>query len=64
MNNTNPTTKLSSEVVITITMDFIIKLLKSKDLATKNAFNAILIIVDRLTKYLYIIAFKETYIAE
>ena len=45
-------------------MDFIIKLLKSKDLTIKNAFDFILVIVNRLTKYFYIIVFKKTYIAE
>ena len=45
-------------------MDFIIKLLKLKDLATKDAFNLILIIINKLTKYLHIIAFKEIYIAK
>ena len=41
-----------------------IKLLKLKDLLTKEEFNIVLIIVDRLTKYSYLISFKEKYIAE
>ena len=45
-------------------MDFIIKLLKSKDLTIKNIFDFILIIINKLTKYLYIVTFKKTYTAE
>ena len=45
-------------------MDFIIKLLKLKDPLTKEEYDAILVIVDRLTKYSYLIPFKETYTAE
>ena len=45
-------------------MDFIIKLLKLKDLVIKDVFDLILIIVNRLTKYLYIITFKKTYITK
>ena len=45
-------------------MDFMIKLLKLKDLLTKEEFNIVLIIVDRLTKYSYLISFKEKYTAE
>ena len=45
-------------------MDFIVKLPKSKDLTTGDSFNLILVIINRLTKYLYIIPFKEIYTAE
>ena len=45
-------------------MDFIIKLLELKDLISKDAFDSILVIVNRLTKYFYIILFKEIYIAK
>ena len=45
-------------------MDFIIKLPKLKDPLTKEDYDAILIIVDRLTKYSHLIPFKETYTAE
>ena len=45
-------------------MDFIIKLLKLKDPLTKEEYDAILVIVDRLTKYSYLIPFKEIYTAE
>ncbi len=47
-----------------ITIDFIIKLSKSTDSATEKQYNSILIIVDKLTKYLYIIAFRETFNTE
>ena len=40
-------------------MDFIVKLLRLKDFITMKKYNAILIIVDRLTKYFYIILFKK-----
>jgi len=39
-------------------------LLKSTNLATKNRYNLILIIVNKLTKYLYIIVYKEKFIIE
>ena len=45
-------------------MDFIVKLLISKDPVTKEEYDAILVIVDRLTKLLYLILFKEKYTAE
>ena len=41
-------------------MDFINKLPKSKDLATGHTYNGILVIVDRLTKYLYFIPYNES----
>jgi len=44
-----------------VTMDFIIKLPKSKDLVTGNTFNSIIVIVDKLIKYTIIIPYKETY---
>ena len=47
-----------------VTMDFIVKLPKSKDPLTKEEYDAILVIVDRLTKYSHLIPFKETYTAE
>lgn len=47
-----------------VTMNFIIKLSKSKDLITKKEYDAILIIVDRLIKYSHIIVFKEKYTAK
>ena len=45
-------------------MDFIIKLLKFQDLLTKEEYNIIFLIVDRLTKYSYLISFTEKYIVE
>ena len=45
-------------------MDFIVKLLKLKDPTTKEEYDIILVLVDRLTKYLYLILFKEKYTAE
>ena len=45
-------------------MDFIVKLLKSKDPTTKEEYDTILVLVDRLTKYSYLIPFKEKYTAE
>ena len=45
-------------------MDFITKLPKSKDLTTVEVYDAIMVIVDKLTKYAIIIPFKEKYNAE
>ena len=42
-------------------MDFVVKLLKSKDLVTQDAFDLIIVIVDKLTKYTIIVLFKELY---
>jgi len=39
-------------------------LLKSTNLATKDRYNLILIIVDKFIKYLYIIVCKEKFIVE
>jgi len=45
-------------------MNFIIKLLKSTNLAIEDKYNSILVIIDKLIKYLYIIACKEKFIAK
>ena len=45
-------------------MDFITKLLKSKDPTTTEVYDAIMVIVDRLTKYAIMLPFKEKYNAE
>ena len=45
-------------------MDFITKLLKSKDLITTEVYDAIIVIVDRLTKYAIMLPFKEKYNAK
>jgi len=37
---------------------------KLTNLATKDKYNLILIIIDRLIKYLYIITYKEKFIAK
>ena len=47
-----------------ITMDFITKLPKSKDPTTTEVYDAIMVIVDRLTKYAIMLPFKEKYNAE
>lgn len=44
-----------------ITMDFITKLPPSEDPATHEAYDAIMVVLDRHTKYTTIIPFKETY---
>lgn len=41
-------------------MDFIIKLLKSKDPSIRADYDAILVIVDRLTKYAHFILTTES----
>jgi len=45
-------------------MNFVIKLLKSKDLITLEVFNLIIIIYNKLNKYAIIILIKEIYKAE
>ena len=45
-------------------MNFIIKLPKSTNLAIKKRYNSILVMIDKLIKYLYIIACKEKFIAK
>ena len=45
-------------------MDFITKLPKSKDPTTIEVYDAIMVIVDRLTKYAIMLPFKEKYNAE
>ena len=45
-------------------MDFITKLPKSKDPTTTEVYDAIMVIVDRLTKYAIMLPFKEKYNAE
>ena len=47
-----------------IIMDFIIKLLKSKDLIAKVFYDLIIIVIDKLTKYFNLISFKETFNAK
>ena len=45
-------------------MDFIIKLLKSIHLVTKEKYDLILVVVDKLIKYSLLILFKESYNTE
>ncbi len=42
-------------------MDFIVKLLESKDPVIGGTFNSIIVIVDKLIKYAILIPYKETY---
>src|SRR5271166_749800 len=42
-----------------VTIDFIVKLLPSKELMTETVFNSIFVVVDKLTKYRHFIPFKE-----
>ena len=45
-------------------MDFITKLPKSKNPLTDQPYDAILVMVNRLTKYAYMVPLKEAYNAE
>ena len=47
-----------------ISIDFVIELLPLQDLATQVLYNAILVIIDRFTKYAEIILFRNNYTAE
>ena len=45
-------------------MDFVVKLPKSKDLATDEAYDSIMVIVDKLIKYAIMVPFREKFNAE
>ncbi len=45
-------------------INFIIKLLKLTNLAIKDKYNSILIMINKLIKYLHIIACKKKFIAK
>ena len=45
-------------------MNFIIKLSKSEKFVTEVTYDYILMIVDKLIKYSYLISFKESYSAD
>ena len=45
-------------------MNFIIKLSKSKNSTNEKAYDAILVMINRLTKYCHIVFFQETYNVE
>lgn len=47
-----------------VTMDFITKLPRSKDSVTSHEYDMILVMVDRLTKYVHFIPANETHTAE
>jgi len=42
-------------------MDFVVKLLELKDLVTGGTFNSIVVIIDKLIKYIILIPYKEIY---
>ncbi len=42
-------------------MDFIIKLLELKDPVIEGTFNSIIVIINKLIKYIILIPYKETY---
>jgi hypothetical protein len=45
-------------------MNFIMKLLKLKELMTQKEYNLILVIIDRLIKYRYFILYLKEFIVE
>ena len=45
-------------------MNFIVKLLPSKEVITEVVYDSILVVIDRLTKYAYFISYKEGLTAE
>ena len=47
-----------------ITMNFITKLLKSKDPTMEVFYDSIMVVINRLMKYIHFIFFKETFDAE
>jgi hypothetical protein len=47
-----------------IVLDFVVKLLLLRDLITRIKYDFILVIIDRLTKYNYIILYLEANIIE
>ena len=45
-------------------MDFIIKLLKSENLITNIKYNNILVVVNKFTKYVYLILYNEKFMTK
>ena len=45
-------------------MDFIVKFPKSENLITEIKYNNILMIVDKLTKYIHLILYNEEFIVK
>ena len=56
--------QISDRVWSSVLLDFIIKLLLSKEPMTKTEFDSILVVVDRLTKWKTFILYKESSTAE
>jgi len=56
--------KILEEAWKSIILDFIIKLLLFKDLMTNINYNNILVIINRLMKYIYFINYLEVFNAE
>ena len=56
--------RTSGQPWISITLNFVIKLSKSKELLMKAVYDSILVITDRLIKYRYFIPYKEASSAE
>ena len=42
-------------------MDFVVKLLPLINPVTNNKYDLVIVIIDKLTKYIIIILYKETY---
>ncbi len=42
-------------------MDFVIKLLELRDPVIRDTFNLIIVIINKLIKYIILIPYKETY---
>ena len=47
-----------------MTMNFIVKLSLSMNSTTKESYDSILVMIDRLTKYAHIVSFRKKYIVE
>jgi hypothetical protein len=45
-------------------LDFVTKLLLFKELITGVIYNSIIVVTDRLTKYVYFIPYLESFLAE
>ena len=55
---------MPEEAWLLIILDFIVKLLLLKEPLTGISYNDILVIMNRLTKYVYLISYKEASNAE
>ena len=54
-------TKVADYLWQNITIDFIVKLLKLEDLTISTKYDSILIIVDKFTKYIYLISYNKKF---